>query len=178
MGTGLLYAVGLFSDTPGVRDTGLMLGESLLATTLAIQTLQFLFSEERPAEGGEMEYFRWGGHGASGHAAVAMSLTRVINYRFLRLTRGESKSRRTAKILGKTAVYSAAALTGLSRVHDDKHHLWNVVLGSGMGYYVTGVSLRAHDAVRGEPRSRSALPLFSLGTGYSGAPGLWLTWSR
>ena len=177
-GAGLLYAVGLFSDSPGVRDTGLMLGESLLATALAINTLQFLFAEERPEEGGELDYFRWGGHGASGHAAVAMSLTRVIDYRFLRLTRGESPSRRTAKILGKTAVYSAAAFTGLSRVRDDKHYWWNVVLGSGIGYYVTGVSLRAHDAVRGEPRSRSALPRFSVGAGHSGAPGFWLTWSH
>lgn len=170
------YLVGLVGDRPKVRETGLLWGESMAATAVPIALLQGVLSEDRPHEGGSMSTFRFGGHGASGHAANAMVFSRVLDMQFLRLRSGGSIRARTGKILGKVVLYAVATGTAVSRVRDDKHHAWNVVLGSGVAFYTTSAVVRAHDGSFERVRSRRT-PRVGFGDIAGRGPGVTLAWS-
>jgi hypothetical protein len=142
---GILYTTGLLADSPRTRDTGLLLGESLLATGTTVATLQYVLSEERPERGGALRFFVPNGHGASGHAATSMALARVLDHRFLRLHESDGPWKRAGKILGRIGLYGVPALTAWQRIRTDRHYLWNVVLGAGAALYVTNGILRAHE---------------------------------
>ncbi|MBW8874328.1 MAG: hypothetical protein JF614_05150 [Acidobacteria bacterium] len=43
------YTVGLLGDLPRTRETGLLMGESILASQTTTGLLKFVFSEERPS---------------------------------------------------------------------------------------------------------------------------------
>jgi hypothetical protein len=172
---GLFYATGLLGDFPRARRTGLLLGESVLAAGGTAVAFQFVFAEQRPWEGGDLELFQMGGHGASGHAAISVGMARVLDHQYLRFRAEDGPGRRAGKVAGKVLLYAAPALTGWQRLRKDDHYLWNVVLGAGIGWYTTGALLRAHDGALGErlPRWR---PELSAGAGPEGVDSVLLTW--
>jgi hypothetical protein len=134
-----LYAGGLLADRPRLRETGLLLGESLLAAQTATGLLKYVFSEDRPQQGGKLHYFQAGGTSASVHATNAMVLARVLDHQLSPAIEG-----RTARVLTRIGLYSLPAVTGWQRLRSDQHYLWNVVLGSGASLYMTNAVLRQH----------------------------------
>jgi hypothetical protein len=164
----LLYGGGLLAGQPRVRHTGLLLAESYAAAQTTAGLLNYVVSETRPQEGGEIRYFHRGGSSVSLHMTNTMVLAEVLDHQVTRIEAGDSAGRRAAKILGKVVLYSIPTVTAWQRVHADEHFLWNVVLGAGQSFYVTRGVLRAHDAETGRP---PWLPQLALGGGPATAGG-------
>jgi len=170
----LLYGGGLLSGQPRARETGLLLAESYAVAQTTAGLINFVFAERRPQEGGEIQYFSRGGSAVSLHVTNTMVLAEVLDHQVTRLEPGDSAGRRTAKILGKVVLYSVPTVTAWQRVHSDQHYLWNVVLGAGQSFYVTGGVLRAHDAETGRP---PWLPQLALEPTAAGGRRVLLTWT-
>jgi len=135
-----LYLGGLGADLPRTRETGLLLGESLLAAQAGAGLLDYGFAERRPQDGGEMRYFRRGGHAASIHVTNTVALARVLDHQLAASGRGGR-----ALPLLRAAVYAIPAVTAWQRLRADQHFVWNDVLGGGASLYLTNAVLRAHE---------------------------------
>jgi hypothetical protein len=171
-----LYTTGLLGNLPRTRETGLLMGESLLASQTATGLLKLVFSEQRPQQGGALRYFRSGGSSsASVHVTNAMAVARVLDYELSR----EIDSR-PERVLAGIGIYALPAVTAWQRLRSDQHYLWNVVLGGGASYYTTSAVLRQHDRDRGgggPPDRRETPRLVPLPVRGRGA-GLLLVWSE
>lgn len=135
-----LYVGGLGADLPRTRETGLLIGESLLAAQAGAGLLNYGLSERRPQDGGELRYFQRGGHAASIHVTNTVALARVLDHQLAASGRGGR-----ALPLLRAAVYAIPAVTAWQRLRADQHFLWNDVLGGGASLYLTNAVLRAHD---------------------------------
>ena len=133
---GVLYGTGFLTSLPPLRHAGLLLAESYLLTLATVGLGQMVLAEDRPKDGGEMKYFKMtdAGHGISGHAALSASLSGPLNAVFLQVTPDDSVLTHSLKYFGRAIVYGAPLLTAWHRIHYDKHYLWNVLLGSSLGY--------------------------------------------
>ncbi len=169
------YLLGRFTGSESTRRAGLILSESALFTVAATEVSQFVLAEERPRSGGKLHFFRGGGHGVSGHASIIASTAVPIDRLFLRIEPDDGAWMRLAKGFGKTLAYGAPVLTGWSRMNDNQHYAWNVLLGLGTGYMMGELVMNAH-----EPRSSSRERSWSIVpmTNDTGAPGLSFRWSR
>ena len=135
---------GLPSNNVKSKETAFMIIESFCYSGALALLGRYIFAEDRPNRGGEMHYFKTGGHGISGHAALASSIAGPLNRQYLQIEDLDSSSMKFMKYLGKTAVYGYPFLTGLSRLHDDKHYSWNVLLGFAIGYTIGELVADAH----------------------------------
>jgi hypothetical protein len=167
------YAGGLLADMPRTRETGLLMGESLFAAQTATGLLKFVFSEQRPQQGGELRYFHSGGTSASVHMTNAMAVARVLDHQLSPEIEGS-----TARTLVRIGLYALPAVTGWQRLRSDQHYLWNVVLGGGASLYMTDAVLRAHDRrAAGAETSRAVPTVLALPAPGRGGEIL-LVWSR
>lgn len=142
----LLYGGGLLAGLPRAREAGLLVAESYAAAQTTAAISNFVVSERRPWKGGRIRYFHRGGSTVSLHMINTIALARVLDRRLTRLDPRDSTAERMAKVLGKVALWSLPTITAWQRMRSDEHYLWNVVLGAGQSFYVTGAVLRAHDA--------------------------------
>ena len=163
------------------RRAGLLLSESALFTAVATEIGQFVLAERRPEEGGSLRFFAGGGHGISGHTSIVASMSVPLDRLFLQIGPDDGAWSKTGKLLGKGVVYSLPVLTGWSRINDDKHFAWNVLLGLGTGFLIgdfvsSAHGLDGHDGLGGNdrPRNWSVVPIISD----RGDPGLGLRWTR
>jgi hypothetical protein len=155
-----LYVTGLATGLPRTRETGLLLGESLLAAQAGTGVLNFVFSEARPERGGRLRYFHSGGSSASIHMTNTMAVARVFDYEI-----AASGWTGPGATLARVGVYAIPAVTGWERLRSDQHYLWNVVLGGGASFYITSALLRAHErqAERAGKARIAVLPLAPSG---------------
>ncbi len=169
------YVIGRLSGSESTRRAGLILSESALFTAVATEIGQFVLSEQRPDEGGKLRFFAGGGHGISGHTSIVASMSVPLDRLFFRIDPDDGAWKKTGKSLGKGFVYSLPVLTGWSRINDDKHFAWNVLLGLGTGFLIGDFVSSAHGLEgRERPRNWSVVPI----TGDRGAPGLGLRWTH
>ncbi len=136
------YAAGFFlaSNLAGwaltnenLAETGAAGLEALVLTAVPTLLVQGITGRERPDEGGS---YKWlgGGHGASGHAAVAFSTVTVLDRRYLPVRDEMSAGQKSLRYAGKFLLYGAAACTALERINDDKHYASDVALGGSFGF--------------------------------------------
>lgn len=172
----LLLLQGLAFRQERVHETGLMVLESAMYTGLFTEIGKFVLSEQRPDQGGDLRFFQSGGHGVSGHAAIAASLAAPLSRGLFRLDPDDGRWARFGKRLGKGFAYGLPVLTGLSRIEDDRHYAWNVVLGLALGFAVGDTVADAHESLEEEPEVRLR-PSASLGPLFSDSgAGLALHW--
>ena len=148
--SGLVYAGGLLLEKPDVRETGLMLVESLAFAGLTTTVIKAIAGRSRPyLEEGPYRYHGPGttfDHSSlpSGHATVAFSISSVI-------------SARVHNTWASVALYSLAALTAASRVYDDEHWLSDSFLGAAIGT-VFGLAVSDAHEHRGDGASLRLSP--------------------
>jgi hypothetical protein len=124
----LLYACGEIGGSDALRKTALLSVESLAAATFFTWTGKWIVGRARPNAGESSRVFRpfsfKSGYWSmpSGHAASAFAVAATI---------AEQSPSAVVDILA----YSLAALTGLTRIHDNKHWASDVFLGSVVGYF-------------------------------------------
>jgi membrane-associated phospholipid phosphatase len=106
------YAVGRLRNQPKVAHLGMDLVQAQLLSELLVEPLKFATQRERP-DGSNNQSF------PSGHASVTFATATVIERHL-----GWRKS-----MLG----YAIATYVAMSRMHDNRHYLSDVVFGAAVG---------------------------------------------
>lgn len=139
-----LFAVGQLSGNDGLRKTAWLGVESFLASSVFSTALKYVVGRARPGTGEGNHSFRpFNAHSSwtafpSGHATSVWSVATVI-------------ADRTDNGFVDAACYGIAALTSLSRLHEDKHWASDVLVGSAIGYF-TAKKICALNRDPGGPR--------------------------
>ena len=132
------------------KETAFLLMESMAFSGLITTAGQFLLASERPEDGDDQRFFRSGGHGISGDAALAASIIPPLRNQYLKVKPGDGTGRRFWKRTATSLLYTGAALTAYQRVDQDKHWAPDAFLGMVTGLAVGEALCNAHDQIRGE----------------------------
>lgn len=126
------YLVGTILKNKKLKKASVLAFSSMLISGVLVQGLKQVFARTRPYAATNQWEFQGPGLRSStfnsfpsGHTASAFSVAAAIS------TIYDSK-------LVKILAYSAATLTGLSRIHDNKHWMSDVFMGAVLGT-VTGI---------------------------------------
>lgn len=131
------YILGVVMKNGEIKSTSLMLAKTALITGIVAQAAKRIFHRERPnQDNGPYQFHGPGLEGShlsmpSGHTITAFTLATFISE-----TWGHH-----SKLIPVLA-YSAAAVGGWSRVHDNAHWASDVVMGALIGHLVTKHLLR------------------------------------
>jgi membrane-associated phospholipid phosphatase len=123
-----LFAAGQVSGNDGLRKTAWLGVESYLASSVFSTVLKYAVGRARPgAEEGSHSFHPFNKRSSwtafpSGHATSVWSVATVI-------------ADRTDNGFVDAACYGIAAVTSLSRIHEDKHWASDVLVGSAIGYF-------------------------------------------
>jgi hypothetical protein len=118
------YAFGRMRDQPKVAHLGMDLLQAQIMSEILVEPIKFAVRRERP-DGSDNRSF------PSGHAAVTFATATVIERHL-----GWRKS-----ILG----YAIASYVAMSRIHDNKHYLSDVIFGAAVGS-IAGRTVVHHEA--------------------------------
>jgi membrane-associated phospholipid phosphatase len=118
------YAVGRLRDQPKVAHLGMDLLQAQILSEILVEPLKFAVHRERP-DGSDHQSF------PSGHASVTFAAATVIERHL-----GWKKS-----VLG----YAIASYVAMSRVHDNRHYLSDVIFGAAVGS-IAGRTVVHHEA--------------------------------
>jgi membrane-associated phospholipid phosphatase len=129
-----VYAVGRTKDYPKVSHLGMDLIQAIAVSNMIVQPLKYATGRERPDGSGDTSF-------PSGHAsdtfAVATALERHLGWR------------------GAVPAFTFASYVAISRMHDNRHYLSDVVFGSSVGI-ISGRTVTRHG--RAFPVTITALP--------------------
>lgn len=145
---GLTTASGLLFDSPKTADTGLLCLKSFILANGVSQVLKYGTQRQRPRHGNGKEF--WNGEGwskhreafPSGHSTVAWSLAPILAAQY-------QDTKWVAPL-----VYTFAAGTSLSRVHDNEHWLSDVFAGAVIGYVTARLTLAGTPRLSVYPNNR------------------------
>jgi membrane-associated phospholipid phosphatase len=118
------YAVGRLRDQPKVAHLGMDLLQAQILSEILVEPIKYAVRRERP-DGSDNRSF------PSGHASVTFATATVIERHL-----GWRKS-----ILG----YAIASYVAMSRIHDNKHYLSDVIFGAAVGT-IAGRTVVHHQA--------------------------------
>jgi membrane-associated phospholipid phosphatase len=133
--SGGFYIGGLIFKSDWARETGLMLGTSLLSAGLLEMTLKPAIGRARPSTGEsnyEITFFNReaGFHSfPSGHASMAFTISMVM-------------ARRVNSVPVKIFFYSLAASTVACRLYSDAHWISDVAFGGTIAWFCSDVALK------------------------------------
>ncbi len=106
------YVLGRWRDQPKVAHLGMDLLQAQIMSEILVEPLKFVVHRERP-DGSNHQSF------PSGHAAVTFATATVIERHL-----GWRKS-----VIG----YAIASYVAMSRIHDNRHYLSDVMFGAAVG---------------------------------------------
>ena len=178
--SGGMYVAGRLTDRQALADIGLHTGEAIVLAELVTYATKFVAGRARPSVN-VREPFDFGlGRGLrghryqslpSGHTAAAFATAAAITSEIGRRWPGW-------EVPAGGAIYTGAALTGVSRVYHNEHWASDVMLGAAIGSFAGWKLVRyTHD------RPGSPLERWLLGISIAPAEGgrtsrLWIAPSR
>jgi membrane-associated phospholipid phosphatase len=118
------YAFGRLRDQPKVAHLGMDLLQAQILSEILIEPLKFSVRRERP-DGSNHQSF------PSGHAAITFATATVIERHL-----GWRKS---------VLAYALASYVAMSRIHDNRHYLSDVIFGAAVGS-IAGRTVVHHQA--------------------------------
>lgn len=118
------YALGRLRDQPKVAHLGMDLLQAQILSEIMIEPLKFVVHRQRPDESNHQSF-------PSGHAAVTFATATVIERHL-----GWRKA-----VLG----YAIASYVAMSRIHDNRHYLSDVIFGAAVGS-IAGRTVVHHQA--------------------------------
>ena len=120
---GTFYLVGRKQHNARARETGLLVAEAAIDSTIVYGGLKTITQRARPADGRERsEFFDGGSSFPSGHSTQAWAAATVIA--------SEYHDRRSVQI----AAFATATAVSFARFAGQKHYLSDVLAGSALGY--------------------------------------------
>jgi membrane-associated phospholipid phosphatase len=118
------YAVGRLRDQPKAAHLGMDLLQAQILSEILIEPIKFATRRERPDGSNNLSF-------PSGHAAVTFATATVIERHL-----GWRKA-----VIG----YAIASYVAMSRIHDNKHYLSDVMFGAAVGT-IAGRTVVHHEA--------------------------------
>ena len=106
------YVVGRWQDQPKVAHLGMDLLQAQIMSEILVEPIKFATQRERPDHSDHQSF-------PSGHASVTFATATVIERHL-----GWRKS-----IVG----YAIASYVAMSRIHDNRHYLSDVMFGAAVG---------------------------------------------
>jgi membrane-associated phospholipid phosphatase len=135
----LIYFSGLASNNNWLRNTGLMLTETLIVIGIIQVPARIISGRARPYTGYGNTSFKFlkgfeqdRASFISGHAAVAFGISNILSHQI-------DHPATTA------ALFCLAALTPLARLYADKHWFSDVMIGSALGLFVSNSIINYHE---------------------------------
>ena len=120
---GTFYLVGRKHHDARARETGLLVAEAAIDSTIVYGGLKTITQRARPADGRERsEFFDGGSSFPSGHSTQAWAAATIIA--------SEYHDRRSIQI----AAFATATAVSFARFTEQKHYLSDVIAGSALGY--------------------------------------------
>lgn len=129
---GFYLAGKLAHDSYQTETAQVMLESTLYAGLLAVSG-QLVLASDRPRVGDRVRFFHGGGHGVSGDVAIAASVVAPLDRRYLRWRDEDSPGTKILKTAGRSALYTALALTAFQRIDAGAHWAPDVFLGAAAG---------------------------------------------
>ncbi len=170
------YLIGKTTKNKRAAETGILVAEALIDTTIVTQTLKFATQRPRPlSKDGNGRFFTGGNSFPSGHSSSIWSLAAVID--------GEYGKKR---LLIRFGVYGLATAVSVSRYTGRNHFLSDILVGGaigwGIGHFVYlkhhDTSLDAPDGTRKTTKLEKYFPL--IAPRYDARNGIYganLTWN-
>ena len=122
---GGVFAAGLFSDSPKLKETGLESLEALADADIVVNVVKVVARRQRPGDGDHSGHFEKGGSSFySGHSTQAWALASVIA--------DEYGNHKWVPVLA----YSYATAVSASRVLAQAHFLSDVFVGGATGFFI------------------------------------------
>jgi len=150
----LFYLGGSAFHDYRAKETGFMLAESGILTGILTVSGMWVLSEDRPREGGRLHPFKGIGHGVSGHAATAASISGVLSRMYFQVEPDDGRVARTFKWIGKGFVYAAPVAVSFGRVNEQEHFVYSTILGMAIGFWTSNAVADAHGLYLQAPGSR------------------------
>jgi hypothetical protein len=155
----LSYGASFLTHNDREKETSVLLLESMAFAGIGAGLGQFVLSSQRPEIGKEVHFFRWGGHGISGDAALAASVVPVLRRQYLVVKPEDGGTMRVWKRSVTGLLYAGAGLTALQRINNDKHWAPDAFLGLVTGFTVGETLCDSHDKSREQSKRRVSLDL-------------------
>ncbi len=155
----LSYGASLLTRDEREKETSVLLLESMAFTGIGVGLGQFVLSSQRPEDGKEVHFFRWGGHGVSGDAGLAASVVPVLRRQYLQPKPQDGRPLRVWKRTATGLLYAGAGLTAYQRINNDKHWAPDAFLGLVTGFTVGETLCDSHDQTREQSKNRLSLDL-------------------
>ena len=135
------YLYGRFGENEKMERTALLAAESFLVTSLFAGVLKVSVRRTRPFDGVSANTFdgSFTDNNAfpSGHTATAFAVATVVANEYEEVP------------MIAPICYGIAAMTGLSRINDQKHWAADVFFGAALGYFTSKTILRLHSNKKG-----------------------------
>ncbi|MBT6716988.1 MAG: phosphatase PAP2 family protein [Nitrospina sp.] len=136
------YIFGHFNENEKAKRTALIATESFLVTGLYTTVIKVAFGRHRPSTGDSSTSFDGftTDHSSfpSGHTSTAFAIATVVANEYEKVP------------YIKPISYGLAALTGLSRINDEKHWASDIFFGAALGYFTSKTILRLHNNKKGQ----------------------------
>jgi membrane-associated phospholipid phosphatase len=135
------YIYGKYGENVKAERTALLAAESFLVTGLFTSALKTMVGRQRPHSGEGADIFEGLSTGKnsfpSGHTSSAFAIATVMANEY-----------EEVPFIAPIA-YSIATLTGISRLHEDKHWASDIFFGAMLGYFTSKTILKLHSNKKG-----------------------------
>jgi len=129
-----LYGLGLITDDPKLRETGILGAEAMVNSLIVVEVLKPIARRNRPNAGEDNgEFFDHGASFPSGHAISTWSLAAVVSYEY-----GHTK------VVPIVAIALATVVSG-ARFAAQQHFASDIVAGGAMGWFIGRYVWKAHE---------------------------------
>ncbi|MCB9259135.1 MAG: phosphatase PAP2 family protein [Ignavibacteriales bacterium] len=151
----LFYLTGAIVEDDWIRDTGLMLTETIFLIGVIQVPIRIIFGRARPYNNeGNLSFKFLKGIGQdrasfiSGHAAIAFGVSNIL-------------SNQINNPYATVALYALAATTPISRFYADKHWFSDVVIGTALGLVLSNSVINFHEGLGQQQNSFSIYPTYN-----------------
>jgi hypothetical protein len=159
-----VYGGGILGDSPRWKETGEMLGESILLADATTFFLKESIGRARPLVRSDKGSFRPGQFRSNYDSLPSMHTSSSFAMASILAATSES-------LPAKLLYYSAATFVGFSRIYRDKHWASDVILGAAIGELCSRVVMTTH--VKQGSRSVSVAPYATASSGGLSLSGMW-----
>ena len=135
----LVYFSGVVSNSNWLRNTGLMLTETIFVVGIIQIPTRIIFGRGRPYAGyGNASFNFFKGFEQdrasfiSGHAAVAFGISNILSHQI-------------DHPVATAGLFGLAALTPLARLNADRHWFSDVFIGTALGIFVSNAIINFHE---------------------------------
>ncbi len=148
----LIYLSGVASDNNWLRNTGLMLIETIVAIGIVQIPTRIIFGRARPYTGyGNSSFNFFKGleqdraSFISGHAAIAFGISNILAHQI-------------DHPVAKAGLFGLAALTPLARLYADRHWSSDVFIGTALGILISNTIINFHEETTNSKNKFSIIP--------------------